>query len=162
MGNALLIPSSTLVEVAAADDLLAEEVEAVLGAATVVVNGVAMTGPQLSALFSGHSTEIAALLKTKAQIHDQVLAQHATRDRVRAAALALKAWVVASHGATSPQATTLGFQPANRHPATVATKAEAQVKSKATRAEHQPAPAHAPAAPATTGNGGSNGTSNGH
>lgn len=158
MGNALLIPSSTLVEVAAADDLLAEEVEAVLGAATVVVNGVAMTGPQLSALFSGHSTEIAALLKTKAQIHDQVLAQRTARIHSRAAAQALKAWVTATFGANSAQATTLGFQPPTRHPATVATKAEAQVKGKATRAEHTPKPATTPAVPAAP----SNGTSSGH
>jgi hypothetical protein len=158
MSNPIFTNNSSLVVLAQAEQLLAEEVEAVVGTATIMVNGVAMTGAQLSSLFSGHSGQINNLIKSKAQIHDQVLAQRTARIHSRAAAQALKAWVTATFGANSAQATTLGFQPPTRHPATVATKAEAQVKGKATRAEHTPKPATTPAVPAAP----SNGTSSGH
>jgi hypothetical protein len=164
MSNATLSGNSSLVEFAQAEQVLAEEVAAIVGTATIPVNGVQMTGAQLATLFGGHVAEIGALVKAKAQLHDQVLAQRSSQANSRAAALALKAWVVGTYGASSPQATTLGFQPANRHPASVATKADAQVKSKATREERHtmgkrqkagihgtvstaPSPSPAPAAP---------------
>ena len=154
MGNPIFMSSISLVKVAQAEQVLATEVAGVVGTATVFVDGVQMTAAQLAALFGGHVAEINALVKSKAEIHDQVLNQHASRARSQRAAQALKAWVVGSFGASSDQATTLGFQPPNRHPATVATKAEAQVKSRATRAARHGSPAAAsPAVPSTTSTG---------
>jgi hypothetical protein len=137
MGNPIFKSTSRLVQVASAEQVLATELESVVGTATILVKGVRMTAAQLVALFSGHVAEITALAKSKAELHDQVLKQKASRVSSHDAALAIKAWVVGNYGASSPQTTTLGFQPPNRHPATVATKVEAQVKSKATRTQRR-------------------------
>jgi hypothetical protein len=167
MSNPIFKSSASLVDIAQAEQVIATEVAGVVGTATIMVEGVQMTAAQLGELFSSHVAEINALVKSKAQIHDQVLKQKSSRVTTQKAAQALKAWVAGACGASSPQATTLGFQPPNRHPATVATKAEAQVKSKATRAERhtmgkrQKASIHgtvstppSPAAPTTIGNNG--------
>jgi hypothetical protein len=173
MGNPIFRSGSSFVEVAQAEQVIATEVAGVVGTATITVEGVQMTAAQLEALFSGHVAEINSLVKSKAEIHDQVLKQKTSRGTSQKAAQALKAWVVGAYGASSPQATTLGFQPTIRHPASAATKAEAQVKRKATRAErhtmgkHQKASIHGtvaappspaappnPAAPSTGNNSG--------
>jgi hypothetical protein len=135
MRNPIFNHSSSLVEIAQAEQLLAEEIPAIVGTATILVNGVRMTGAQLGAVFGGHVAEVNALIKSRAQLHDQVVAQRASRASSRVVAQAVRAWVVGNFGASSPQATALGFQPPARHPATVATKVDAQAKSKATRAE---------------------------
>jgi hypothetical protein len=147
MRNPIFKATSSLLVVAQAEQVLAAEVASIVGTATVPVNGVAMTATQLAALFAGHVEEIHALIRSKAELHDQVLHQRVSRRTSRTAAQRLKAWVTGVCGAASPQATTLGFQPPNRHPATVATKAEAQEKSKVTRAQRHPvkAPATRPA-----------------
>jgi len=135
MSNPIFRLGSSLVEVAQAEQVVATELSSIVGTATISVDGVQMTAAQLVAVFSGHVAEINALVKSKAQLHDQSVKQQASRGGSQRAAQALRAWVVGTYGASSPQVTTLGFQSPNRHPASVATKAEAQVKSKATRAE---------------------------
>jgi hypothetical protein len=170
MGNPIFKSSASLVEIAQAEQVLATEVAGVIGTATIMVEGVVMTAAQLGELFGGHVAEINALITSKAQIHDQVLKQKSSRVTAQKAAQAIKAWVAGAYGASSPQATTLGFQPPNRHPASAATKVEAQAKSKATREERhtmgkrQKASIHgtasappSPAAPSTTGNTGNSG-----
>jgi hypothetical protein len=135
MGNPIFRSNSSLVEVAQAETVIAAKLAAIIGAATILVGGVKMTAAQLVALFTGHVAEIGALIESKAQLHNQVVHQQGTRVSAQEAAQAIKAWVVVNYGASSSEATTLGFPPAIRHPASTATKAEAQVKSKATREE---------------------------
>jgi hypothetical protein len=133
MPNPLLNLHSNAAAVIAAEDTLLAELPGLPAGAAFNVNGTVLTLAQALAKLTAHKAAFAACAKAKAALHEAVLAQQALRAVVQATAAAVRAYVVAIHGANSPHLATLGFAPVVRQEPSAATRALAAEKSRATR-----------------------------
>jgi hypothetical protein len=133
MSNPLLNSRSNYASIVAAEDTLIDELPGLLSNVTFNIKGTKMTTAQVVAQLQAHQAAIATQAKAKAALHEATLAQQLLREAVQATAAAVAAYVVAVYGANSPYLATLGFAPAARQKPTLATRALAAEKSKATR-----------------------------
>jgi hypothetical protein len=135
MSNPLLNARASIVSVAQAEQTFIEELPAILGTATVMVDGVAMNKDQIIAVMTKHLSSISALTTQRQPIREMVATQSGLRDQVLAIAQAVKASVAGTYGPVSTQMTKLGLAPAPRNAPTAATVALAAEKRRATREE---------------------------
>jgi hypothetical protein len=100
--------------------------------------GVSFTSTSLIALLQAYANLVTALLAVHAQLHNTVLSERAQRKQVLAVLSALESLVSNMFGPSSTTLGDFGFTPKKVVKVSVATKAEAQVKSKATRQAKEP------------------------
>jgi hypothetical protein len=115
--------------------------------AAMVMAGVSYTPTELITLLQAYVSALTALEAMRAQLHDAVLAGSAGRKQINTILLALQGFVTNAFGSSSSKLGDFGFTPRKQGQVKVATKAEAQIKSKATRQARRPA---GPAAPVNT------------
>jgi hypothetical protein len=101
--------------------------------ASINLAGVSFTPTSLNALLQAYANLVTALLAAHAQLHGTVLSERTQRKQVLAVLLALEGFVSNLFGPSSTTLGDFGFTPKKAVKVPVATKAEAQVKSKATR-----------------------------
>ena len=101
--------------------------------ATLVMAGVSYTPAGLVSLLQAYVNAITALQALHAQLHDAASGVQTQRGQIDAILLDLKAFVTNAFGSSSSKLGDFGFKPRKQGVVPVATKAAAQVKSKATR-----------------------------
>jgi hypothetical protein len=106
---------------------------AVVGTATIPVNGKMYTVAQAETLLDSHIAAQQTLVNLKGQTHNAVVAAEALLDEVKEFVTGLRDFAAGNFGVASNQYTTLGFTPPKKAAKTAAIKAEAAVKSGATR-----------------------------
>lgn len=105
---------------------------------TLILGGVSYTPTQLVNLLQAYINAISALMALHAQLHDAVSDTKAQKKHIRAILFALQALVMNEFGSSSSKMGDFGFTPKKQAVESAATKAEAQVKAKATRAKNHP------------------------
>jgi hypothetical protein len=135
MSNVLLSDKGTLAEVVKAEADWIEQLPTLLPNATINVNGVMMTIPQIVALLTSHSGTIRSVDASRVTTSELVVTQKAQRANVRQVALGLRVYVAANLGTASSAYSALGFQPTPRSQPSAEVKAEAVLKGQATRAK---------------------------
>ena len=104
---------------------------------SLTLGGVTVAPADLMVLIQAELDSMAATGKLKADVKTQLVAEQSAHDKVEPLLRALKAYVLALYGATDAASSTLqdfGYTPRKSSKKTLATKVEASVKTKATRA----------------------------
>jgi hypothetical protein len=101
--------------------------------ATMVMAGVSYTPAGLISLLQAYVNAITALQALHAQLSDAVLGVQAQKGQINTILLDLESFVTNAFGRSSSKLGDFGFTPRKRGVPSVQTKAQAQVKSKATR-----------------------------
>jgi hypothetical protein len=101
--------------------------------ATLLLAGTSYTPAGLISLLQAYVSAITALQALHAQLHDAVSEGKAQRQQIHVILLALEGLVASSFGSSSSKLGDFGFTPKKQGVPSVQTKAQAQVKSQATR-----------------------------
>ena len=112
--NPILVQNANRPSLVKAEGTLVDGLAAVLGKASLPVNGTSMTPAQIVTLVQGHLDAIAMLDNLHGQLQLAVKAERAQRATVKAAVLGVRNYVACAFGEDSPQFAALGFSARKR------------------------------------------------
>jgi hypothetical protein len=132
MSNVILSGKGNRASLVAEATELAAKIESELPGAVFVVKGVKVTLAQAKATLLGYVTAVQSTNGGRAAVHTLVGAESDALDDMRDVARAIESFVISNYGENAAQLTALNLA-AKKPTRTVAVKAEAIAKGKATR-----------------------------
>jgi hypothetical protein len=132
--NPILNPTAKTSDTVKAEATLVAHIEAVLGKASVPINGVMMTAAQITAQIQDHLDAITTLDSLRAQVTAALANTRARQAGVKATVLCVRSYVTIAFGEHSTEYASLGFSPRKPAQKSAESTARAVAKTLATRA----------------------------